>query len=1012
MTHHRFTPTHERGFSLAEVTVALAVTSLLFVAALSMLSIDQRIYNSDDAVLEAGREGRYVVEALERDLLMAGYQVDVRTIADLGPDGTANTDDDILGQPQIAYAAPYEIVFNADVDPTIDAIHHGVSHASTPTGYSPVTFHTGAETIRYTLDSSGDGTIDASDRGDDMDESVIDNTGLYLLKRETYGYNGTDNGNPSGPIGLVRGPTAYPNGSKAIPLFLYWGEFDSDAALDLWGDTGAGGGTAGNGILEPGEIAALGPVTDEDADNDATLDSGEDRNGNGILERRPGELIKRIQIHVTTETSYPDLKYTDPTRSANGSPFHYRSIMSNTEVKPRNIDLPGGACGDEPERTSSPSVTNACTDSLADGKVNVNWSLSDDDGNFEDDIEKYVIWRTDVNSVFGPTPFDEVIAGVSTWEDHFIEMRTWPPRQYWYRVRAMDCTPQLSRLDPIAGPYPTATGPSYPQSFIVRDKPGDDGTNLEVVFDASPDDPSNTTGYGDDVKHYHVYRSTDSDYRCKAPINKTPIVAAGAADYTYVDNSTNSKSGIVYGKLYYYWLRALDTNNVISPYSPRACARAYKGPTSPAKQAIRIARYSASDHPAEVSFSVNERNMTAGYDPYLIEYRIYHAPDQNSDGSMDNMVNNVVGFRDADLAGTRRWDGIFWAVGSGGSSDIYHSIVPGAARKEINPGSESLRSVDFVSRLDGIAVGSNGAVIRTQNGGASWSTMASGTAQQLNDVQWVNESIVIAVGNSGTIIRSEDRGVTWSVVASPATDNLLGVDASGATVYISTDGSDVLVSTDGGLTFAQSLTFPGSDPVFDICSTTGGLVIASTKEKVYRSADAGMTWAAYDFSSEGDMETVDCQPSGVAIVASHSSNKVFMSPDGGITWSHISISPSGPRRVGLASDRLAWVVDDAGDVYYRDHSNSWTSFSLDGSMSIRGLAVRPEIVFEDTSTKTGSSGTSYYYVVTARYDQGGALDGESGKTPDRPSSIETPNDSDPQILVDGCNNTQLAAIQP
>lgn len=1012
MTLQRRYPRDERGFSLAEVSVALAITSLLFVAALSMLSIDQKVYNRDDAVLEAGREGRYVVEALERDLLMAGYQVDVRTIADPGPDGTENTDDDFVGQPQIAYAAPYEIVFNADIDPEIDAIHDDVSGASTPTGYSPITFHTGAETIRYTLDSSGDGTVDSSDWADDMDESVIENSGLYLLKREVYGYNGTHNTNPSGPIGLVRGPVAYPNGSLAVPIFLYWGEFDADPALDLWGDDGSGGGTAGNGLLEAGEIAALTAVTDEDADNDSTLDAGEDRNGNGTLERRPADLITNVQVHITTETSYPDMNYVDPARSAVDTPYRYRSVMSNTEIKPRNIDLPGGACGDEPERTTSPSVVNACTHALADGKIRINWTLSADDGNFEDDIEKYLIWRTDVNSIFGPTPLDEVIAATATWEDDFIEMRTWPPRQYWYRVRAMDCTPQLSRLDPTAGPYPASTGPAYPPSFEARDMPGDNGTNIEVIFDASPDDPSNTTGYGDDLKHYHVYRSTDSDYRCQAPVNNAPIVASGIPSYTFIDNDTNSDSAVVYGELYYYWLRARDTNNIMSPYSPRACARAYQGPTWPTDQEIRVASYASDDHPAELWFHVNQRNVSAGYDPYLIDYKVYRAPDLDSDGTQNNMVDNSVGYRASDLAATLHWDGLLWAVGDGGASDIYHAISTSTSRGQDNPSSDDLRGIDFASRLDGVAVGVNGTVLLTANGGVSWQQISSGAAQTLTDVEYVSDDILVAAGHSGTIVRSDDGGSSWTLIASPTIENLLHVAVDGNAVYISGDSGTLLVSTDAGVTFNQSLTYPGSDSVYDVCATGGNVVYASTIDKIFHSTDAGATWHPHDFTGEGKLAAIDCRASGVAIVASFTSDNVFMTGDGGLTWSAVGISPNAPRSVGLASDRLAFVGDSTGAIYYRDHTNSWNSRDLDSTMRIHGLAIRDEIVFEDTTTDESPSGTPHYYVVTAKYEGGGSLDGESGMTPDRSSAVETPDDSDPQILIDSCNNKQLAVVQP
>ncbi len=1008
----------ERGFSLAEMSVALAITSLLFLAALSMLAMDQKVYNRDDAVLEAAREGRYISEMLERDLLMAGYQVDVRTIADDGPDGTSNTDDDIVGQPQIVYAAPYELVFNADIDPNVNAIQDGLAGDSVPTGYAPVTFHTGAETIRYTLDSTGDGTIANTDRGDEADEAVTDNTGLFLLRREVYGYNGTNNRNPSGPVGLMRGPIAYPNGSRAIPLFLYWGDFDTDPAKDLWGDNGAGGGTAGNGILEPGEIAALSAVTDEDTDNDSTLDTGEDRNGNGTLERRVTSLISRIEVHVTTETSYPDIDYVDPNRSSNTTPFKYRSVMSNTEIKPRNIDLPGGACGDEPEPTKSPSIVNACPNALADGKVRVGWSLSDDDGNYEDDIEKYVVWRTDVNSIFGPTPYDEVLGGSGTWDDDFIEMRTWPPRQYWYRVRAMDCTPQLSRLDPTAGPYPAAPGPSYPPNFDVLDVPGDDGTNLDVTWVNSPDDPSNTTGYGADVDDYHVYRSTSSDYRCQAPVNKTAIAASGASDYTFTDNATNSSSALVYGELYYYWLRAVDSASGISPYSPRGCARPYKGPTFPIGQAARVVNYGSTDHPPEVWFSPNPANEAAGYDPYLLEYRVYRGTDLDSDGNSDSLVDYVNGYRASDLVDTLHWDGIFWTVGSGGTADIYHAIDASTGARDLSHGStETLNDVAFSNRLEGVIVGTSGATLTTNNGGATWNELTAVTSAELKGVaSAAGGDVFVAGGTSGTLIRSDNAGGSWALVASPLSDTIQDIDGEELFFAAVGDNGAVAISIDGGQTFAQSATFTAVDNLEDVCvapgsfAATSGYIVGG--EKVWTSHDSGSTWTEQTLAGEGDFSSVDCVDANNAVIASEDQDKLLVTADGGASWSQPAVSPPSPLDVKMLSPRLIYTVTANGSVYFRDHAGSWQSQALEAGVALTGLALRGEMVFEDSTKSADASGTSYYYVVTARYAQSTSLDGESGLTPDRPNTIEIPDDSDDQILVDSCKNIELAAMQP
>jgi hypothetical protein len=81
-------------------------------------------------------------------------------------------------------------------------------------------------------------------------------------------------------------------------------------------------------------------------------------------------------------------------------------------------------------------------------------------------------------------------------------------------------------------------------------------------------------------------------------------------------------------------------------------------------------------------------------------------------------------------------------------------------------------------------------------------------------------------------------------------------------------------------------------------------------------------------------------------------------------------------------------------------------------MQFTGVALRPEIAWEDSTTRTAPSGAPYYYVVTASYFATSALDGETGILPDRSSTVEIPDDNLPQILVDSCNNFELAVRVP
>ena len=73
--------------------------------------------------------------------------------------------------------------------------------------------------------------------------------------------------------------------------------------------------------------------------------------------------------------------------------------------------------------------------------------------------------------------------------------------------------------------------------------------------------------------------------------------------------------------------------------------------------------------------------------------------------------------------------------------------------------SEHLNDVFFYDEERGWAVGNNGTILFTEDGGEIWSTQFSGTQSQLHGVCFVNLAVGFAVGESGTIVHTEDGGV-------------------------------------------------------------------------------------------------------------------------------------------------------------------------------------------------------------------------------------------------------------
>jgi len=89
---------------------------------------------------------------------------------------------------------------------------------------------------------------------------------------------------------------------------------------------------------------------------------------------------------------------------------------------------------------------------------------------------------------------------------------------------------------------------------------------------------------------------------------------------------------------------------------------------------------------------------------------------------------------------------------------------------------EWLRGVFFADLNSGWAVGDNGRILKTTDGGVSWRNQASGTTATLYAVDFINALTGLAVGKNGIILKTFDGGASWVVEASGTNVLLYSVD--------------------------------------------------------------------------------------------------------------------------------------------------------------------------------------------------------------------------------------------
>ncbi len=154
-----------------------------------------------------------------------------------------------------------------------------------------------------------------------------------------------------------------------------------------------------------------------------------------------------------------------------------------------------------------------------------------------------------------------------------------------------------------------------------------------------------------------------------------------------------------------------------------------------------------------------------------------------------------------------------------------------------------LFSVSFTDANNGFAVGANGILLHTTNGGANWTQQVSGTYYELSGVYFTEANKGCAVGYAGKILHTTNGGANWIQQTSGTNNALWGVSFADANNGCAVgDGGTILRTTNGGTTWTQQASGT-SNALYGVSFTdanngcavgTGGIILRTT--------NGGTTW--------------------------------------------------------------------------------------------------------------------------------------------------------------------------
>eukprot|EP00854_Cymbomonas_tetramitiformis_P010336 gene10336-12222_t len=165
------------------------------------------------------------------------------------------------------------------------------------------------------------------------------------------------------------------------------------------------------------------------------------------------------------------------------------------------------------------------------------------------------------------------------------------------------------------------------------------------------------------------------------------------------------------------------------------------------------------------------------------------------------------------------------------------------------PNNLTWTTVSFASARVGWIASLEGHIAKSGDGGSTWALQQGGSSSEpLMQLLALSEATALAVGYNGTVLRTDDGGVNWRDLAKPTTHNLHGLAFPSADDgWVVGEHGTIFRTLDGGQNWTLQLSdirFTGALLAVDMATLPGGFFYgwaAGTGGVVLHTLD-GSTW--------------------------------------------------------------------------------------------------------------------------------------------------------------------------
>ena len=226
---------------------------------------------------------------------------------------------------------------------------------------------------------------------------------------------------------------------------------------------------------------------------------------------------------------------------------------------------------------------------------------------------------------------------------------------------------------------------------------------------------------------------------------------------------------------------------------------------------------------------------------------------------------------------------------------------------------EILNDVYCINEDIVVAVGNNGYIIKTIDGGATWQQKSSGVIKNLTKVQFVNTLIGYATGSrysssNQILLRTTDGGNSWSSVILNTIQKINDISIIAPNIlYVSGETStsfELLKSIDFGQSFnvvndSQYISQLQFLTEFDGYASNGG--------ELLKTNDVGVSWqniGTVDYNTQSNLSSFNFYNPTTGFVKK--SNTIYQTTDGGLNYTQLNSINYYMPKIVASSDKVIW----------------------------------------------------------------------------------------------------------